>query len=239
VRAALWLIILLVVVRKVSAQVCAGLQPGGTTLVATGARYTYATAVGAAVTTGRRPSVTLGLGLTRDTELVASTYDVLANVSYDIRVTPRSPVFFCPAATLGLSYGPKDFLLLGGRYVYHDAALGVGAALRALSTPPLSVTAYGHVRYSRLAVRFVPDSANRAGNVPGWLHTDWYGRFDVGVGFVFGNRVVLRPGFTVPWGFNPVGNDPLGFIVPFGREDHELSPNLSIGVRLGGQTARR
>jgi len=204
------------------------------------ARYTYATAVRASVTTGRSLFATLGVGATRDGELDASTYDLSAQVGYDVPMG-EEPITFCPELSVSYSLGPYDFMLNDGHFTYLDAGVGLSLAGIAVRTGRVTVIPAVGAHYSRLALKRVVSAEQRENSVQGWVKTDWYGVLSAGVGVVIDDHLVLRPGVTVPLGFVPVRHESYDdWIVPFGREDGEVSLNLTVGIRIGrrGRQAR-
>lgn len=223
----------------IRAQVCTGfgsLADSRIRVAVDAARYTYATALGASVTTGRQLFATVGIGRTHDVELYASTYDFSVQAGYDVPMGPE-PFTFCPLVALSASFGPYDFMLHEGRFTYHDAGLGLGLGGIVVQTAGLTVIPAVGARYSRLAVRRIPSARQLADGVTGWVKSDWYGLFSAGLGIVINGVVTVRPGVTVPLGLVPVRHESWDdWIVPFGREEGELSLNVSVGVSLGRRT---
>ena len=58
-----------------------------------------------------------------------------------------------------------------------------------------------------------------------------------GLGLVIGDRITVRPGFSVPFGIVQ-DYSAERFAVPFGREERELSFDISVGVNFGRRERR-
>ena len=221
------------------AQVCTGfgsLSGSRYRVDVSAANYTYATAVRASVTAGRNLFATVGIGSTRDAELHASTYDLSAQAGYDVPMG-REPIAFCPLMTLSYSLGPYDFMLDEGHFTYLDAGVGLGLAVVAVRTARLTVIPAVDVRYSRLALRRIPSARQQVTEGSGFLLTDWYGVTSASLGIVVSGAVVVRPGVTVPLGLVPIRHQSWDdWVVPFGREEGEISLNLSVGISFGRRT---
>jgi hypothetical protein len=221
---------------EVRAQVCTGfgsLSGSRYRLDVSAASYTYATAVGASVTAGRNLFATVGVGSTRDAELHASTYDLRAQAGYDVPMG-REPFTFCPLVMLSYSLGPYDFMLHEGHFTYLDAGVGLGLAVIAVRSARLTVIPAVGARYSRLALRRVSSATVQVSQGSGWVKTDWYGLLNAGLGIVIDNMVTVRPGVSVPLGLVPIRHESYDdWVVPFGREESEISLNVSIGVSFG------
>jgi hypothetical protein len=217
------------------AQVCAGfpsLANSRYRVAASAASYTYATALGASLTAGRKVFGTLGAGVTHDGELHASTYDLSLEGGADIAIGAGRRVFLCPVAALSVSLGPYDFLLRPEDYRYASGTLGLGLAAVAVRGRRLTVLPAGGLRAVRL-------TATRTFTSPeetiGWTESDTYLLFTLGVGLVFNEVLTIRPGVTVPFGFVALGA-PYPLAVPFAREEGEISLGISVGVNFGRRT---
>jgi hypothetical protein len=196
--------------------------------------HRYARTVGASIAAGRSAYGALSLARTKDDELDAWTVDFGLDGGVDVPLGPSRRDFFCPLAGASVSLGPNGFLLRDENYRYVEGALGVGLASVLLRGRPVSLVVAGGVRAVHLTATMSPGSSLRADNVSGWSRSDVYGLVTLAAGIVLLERVTIRPVLSVPFGFpKPEPGSPIGFVVPFGREDGELSLGIGVGVSFG------
>jgi hypothetical protein len=219
------------------AQVCAGfpsLRGTRYRVAASAANYTYATALRASFTTGKTVFGTLGAGWTRDAELDASAFSISLQAGADI-ADRSGRVFLCPVADVSVSLGPYNFALERYDYRYVDRSIGLGLAAVAVRSPRFSLLLTGALRAARVTVTAWPTGWQRASGSVAWTQGDDYWLASFGAGFVFGEKVTIRPEVTVPFGLAPP-DAPNSFAVPFGRENREVSLGISVGINFGART---
>lgn len=197
------------------------------------ASHTYATSLLMSFTAGKRLHGTLGVGRTRDGELEASSYPIDLEAGWDVPLGRERAVFLCPIAAVSLSVGPNGALFNTAiNYLYYEVQVGLGIAGVAGRSERLTVTPAGGVRVSRLRVERRPNAQGRDANVPGGSGSDTYYLITLAVGLVLDEFLTIQPNLTVPLGFVPVGQ-PKSWVVPFGREEGELSLGISVGISFG------
>jgi hypothetical protein len=176
----------------------------------------------------------LALGRTRDEVLDAETYDTRLTIGADVPVSAARRVFICPSITAAVSLGPYNFLLDEGDYRYVEGGMGLGLAALAVRIGHLLIAPYGAARIVRLTAMRIPSPAERRANVPFLIHTDVYWLLNAGVGLTVGDALTVRPEITVPLGLIPPGAMS-SYAVPFGREEGEISFDISVGISFGSR----
>jgi hypothetical protein len=212
---------------RLQAQACTAFAPlggGRIRVAANAAAFTYATQLGVSLTAGNEIFGTVGAAWAHDRDLHASTYDVGLEGGADVALDRARRAFLCPLAALGVSFGPHDFAVRPDSYRSVSGALGLGVAVVAIRSRPLTIVAAAGLRVVRLKVtrRFIgsePLSTSRS---------DTYQLLSLGVGFVVNDRLTLRPGVTVPFGLAEWPD-----AAPFGREPREIAWALSVAIDVG------
>jgi hypothetical protein len=219
---------------RTRAQVCDGyasLRDRHFLVAASFASYSYAKSLEGSFAAGGVLYASAAAGWTHDAELDASTADLRAAVGADLAVGLTRRVFLCPAASVSVSLGPYNFLAEQQDYRYVDRAIRMGLAAIPIRTGHLALIAFGGLSLSRLTVIYWPTGLSRALDAEGGGGTGTYWLASGGVAVLLDDVLALRPTITVPFGLRPAGlND---FVVPFGRENNEVSLGISIGVSFG------
>ncbi len=217
------------------AQACDGIAPGDDRpfrVTANVQSYTYATAVGLHLTAAGRVHGTLAFGTTRDAELDARTLDLALEGGTRLRFGPGGRLHACPNLAVSLALGPSDFLLSETDLRYFGTGIGLGVAAIAFRSRRITVVPTAGVRAARVWVTLDPSSAERAAGVVGWTRSDAYWILAGNVTFVWNHRLSLRPTVSVPLGLVD-SRSPFALVVPFGREDHEVSLGVALGYSIG------
>lgn len=215
-----------------SAQVCAGFAAlDGTRfrVAVSAASYTYADAVGASLTTGRELFVTLGTARLYDEELDDTAYDIGLEVGVDVSDARRRG-FLCPVAALSVSIQPRDNVLFAGSgFRRISGALGVGLAGVVLRSRGVAIHPAASVRAIHLRARESYPGGHRD-------DSDTYFVLSGGVGLVILDVLTIRPGVSIPYDLQP--GTGASYAWPFGREEQELSFDISIGFNFGRRAPR-
>ena len=215
------------------AQMCAGfaaLEDTRFRATVSASSHSYANVVGASLTAGRTVFGTLGAARAYDEDPDVAAYDVSLEVGADV-ADGRRRAFLCPIAALSASIQPRDYLVfVGTGYQKFSGALGLGLAGVALRSRQVALHPAAGARVVHLRARE---------SYPGGHHdaSDTFVLLTGGVGLVIRDVLTIRPGVSVPFGFTPADHSDF-FAVPFGREERELSFDVSVGINFGHRAPR-
>lgn len=141
-----------------------------------------------------------------DEESTSLTFD--GGLSFPVGVSRRAAM--CPIASIGYEFGPNVDTLLG-ELEFGTLALGGGVAFGgvAYSTEGLQILPFASAQlaYARVKVELDDESDT---------DSETFGLVDLGLGFQFSERFVVRPLFTIPLGLED--SDPvfgLSFVIGF------------------------
>jgi hypothetical protein len=227
-----------------SAQACAGFPPFAETryrVAAEAASYSYATNVGASLSAGVSSAfATLAGGRTRDAELDASTLDLSLTSGIEVAAGRSKPtggpsLFVCPVVAATVTFGPHDFLGSESDYRSNDLAIALRIGSSVGRVSQVAIIPAVEIRASRMTMKHLPSPDQIEAGVPGWTRSDTYQLISAAVGFAFKDMWTIRPSLSVPFGFVPPEEES-AFVVPFGREDREISFGISMSINFGKRT---
>lgn len=205
-----------------AAQICKAAPPvpHGAVVGADLSVHTYASGPGLSATVGSRQSLSVVASRSYDRVLDQFAYDGGIEIGWPMS-RPGSRATFCPAAGYTLSYQPRSVVSGEFRH-FHDLNMTAGGAI------------IFHQR-ARIASVFAPRlSAHRiwGRGSSGSQVTDVYGMAELSAALLVDRRASLYGRISVPFGLVPP-HDANAYLVPFGRENHELGVSMGISVAIG------
>ena len=199
---------------RVAAQACLGLPSLATFPVNLGIGAEFADnakSYGARVGFGS-PTAFGGVAAARndydDVDEGSTTLAFDGGLSFPVGVSRRAAM--CPIATIGYEFGPNFDTPLGELNVGTlSLAAGVGFGGVAYSTEGLQILPFASAQlaYARVSIELDDESES---------DSESFGLLDLGLGFQFNQRFVVRPVLTVPLGLDD--SDPvfgLSFVIGF------------------------